>query len=307
MDARSVSAAVPAAPAGRSVGSRERAALVRHKARGVLNGFGGKGNRLTLVLAVVLLLTVGVGLYAISVGLYMVGYMVFGDYLWLDAVTYALMGVLGLTLLLPLAASVFRLACLMTLRAYPDSVQADRPSVLPVTRETPELVRIFYPFTSFRAYRRSMAVGLEALGWTALWAGIPAWGFYLLSRLFDSLAERGVPAPLCSLMTAAVLPLCLGFGLLMLFLSGRRAGFGFFVFVHDQLTLGEVNRYFRGFQRSFVRPFVLRLSLAGWFALSVLAVLVPFVLHTVPYGLCCGAMYGAGLVRKDNVKRDINL
>ena len=56
---------------------------------------------MTLILAVVILLTVGVGSYLIAAGLYMVGYLLFGDVLWLDVVTYALVGVIGLLIVLP--------------------------------------------------------------------------------------------------------------------------------------------------------------------------------------------------------------
>jgi hypothetical protein len=84
----------------------------------------------------------------------------------------------------------------------------------------------------------------------------------------------------------------------MLFLSGRRAGFSYLALIHEELPLGEVNRYFKGFDRSFTRPFALRLSMTGWMLLSVAAVLIPFVLHTVPWSLCMGAVYGAELERR---------
>ena len=290
----------PSAPSacGQERTARAAAALVRRRARAVLNGLGGRGNRLTLVLASLVLLTVAVGIYSLSAGGYTIAFLLLGDSPWPDMIAYALLGVLGVTVGLPLMASVFRLACLMTLRAYPGSVSHD----LPVTQDVPEPVAIFYPFTSLRAYGRSLAIGLEALGWTVLWAGIPLGGFRLLCLLFDYLALQGVSALLCDLMTLAVFPLCLGFGGLMLFLSGRRAGFGFLAFVHEDLSLGEINRYFHGFKRGFVRPFILRMSMVGWIALSILAVLVPFVLHTIPYGLCCGAVYGAELEQRSDPK-----
>ncbi len=269
------------------------AAGVRHRARRVLDGEGAKGNRLTLILATVVLLTAAMGVYLISVGLYMVGYLALGAKPWLDIAAYALMGVLALTVVLPLAAAVFRLACLMTCRMAAGTFGF--PEGLTATSVATELALIVYPFTSRRAYGRCMAVGLETLGWTLLWAGLPAAGFGVLASLFDRMAESGVSAGLCDLMTGLSLLLCVGLGVLFLFLSGWRAGFGYFVFAHEDMTLGEVNRRFKGCRRSFARPFILRLSLTGWVALSIVAVLVPFVLHTVPYGLCCGAVYGGML------------
>lgn len=305
MDARDTGKATPSAVTSRgeqntpflrskatSITAGGFAAGVRHKARRVMDGTAGKGNRMILILATVILMTVAMGVYLVSVGVYMGGFLLFGSVLWLDIATYALMGVLALTVVLPLAASVFRLACLMTCsvatRAYGLSEGVSAVSALS---------QIVYPFTSRAAYRRCWVVGMETLGWTLLWAGLPAAGFGVLASLFDQMANRGVLAGLCDLMTALSLFVCVGIGVLLLFLSGRRAGFGYLVFVHEDMSLREVNRRFKGLGRSFVRPFVLRLSLTGWVALSIVAVLVPFVLHTVPYGLCCGAVYGAELER----------
>ena len=288
---RSRKSTSPVSPSQES--PRAHAEHVRSRARRVLDCHVAKGNRMTLILAVVILLTVGVGSYLIAAGLYMVGYLLFGDVLWLDVVTYALVGVIGLLIVLPLAASVFRLACLAVLRTDESSPE----DLLPVTADQPDLIQLFYPFTSRASYLRCMAVGLETLVWTLLAVGLPLSGFHALAAWFDHLAHSGVAGWLCTLMTVAVVPVCLAFGVLMLFLSGRRAGFGYLAMVHADLPLSEVNRYFKTLRRGFVRPFVLRMSLTGWIALSIVAVLVPFVLHTIPYGLCCGAVYGRELKR----------
>ena len=269
-------------------------AELRSLARKALDGGISKNHRLTLILGVVLLLTVTVGGYEILRGLYIVGYLCLGDAPWLEAV-WALAEILaGLFVALPLAASLFRLACLVVLQTH----RVAFPEDLPITVAEPDLRQIFYPFTSLRAYGRCMSVGLEALGWLVLWGGIPVVGFRVLATQFDLMAHRGVLMELCQVLTGASFLVCLLFGVLMLFLSGRRAGFGYFVFIHEDLSVGELNDYFKGFRRGFLRPFLLRLSLVGWIALSIVAVLVPFVSHTVPYGLCCGAVYGAELKRK---------
>ena len=249
MRSRDRNAASVTAPVSES--ARTRAAAIRRKA-GQAMGYG-RGTRLTLILSVVFLLTLAVGIYALSEGVYMAGYLFVGDAPWLNILAYAVMGLLALTLALPLAASVYRQACLAVL----GSGFASPAENLPVAQARPEPVGFFYPFTSGRAYIRCLAVGLETLAWLTLMVGLPVAGFRSLEGLVAYLA-----------------------------------------FVHEDLPLGEVNRYFKGFRRSFVRPFVLRISMTGWMLLSVAAVLVPLVLHTIPWGLCCGAMYGAELERK---------
>ena len=263
---------------------------IRRCARGMLDG--GRGQRLTLVLAVITVLTAGVGAYMLGAATYAVGYLIAGDSLWADVAAYAVMGMLGLFGVLPLMMGAYRLACL----AYPPR---ENGVELPRVTAAPTLGEVLHPFTSWRAYGRSMAVGLEHLGWFTLMAVIPVVGDRVLTLVLDYLTEAGYLMeewfePLVALGGLGFLV----FGLLMFFLSGYRAGFAYLAFVHDPLPLGEVNRYFKGFRRSFIRPFVLRVSLLGWVAVSILAVLVPFVAHTIPYGMCCSAVYGGELERK---------
>ena len=266
------------------------AAEIRRKARDVLDG--GRGHRLTLILATVVVLTAAVGAFILGEAVYAVGYLIFGDHLWVDVAAYCVMGLLAIFGVLPLAMGAYRLACLA---CPPKPCGVD----LPVATAKPVLAEVFYPFTSRRAYGRSMLPGLELLGWGVLMAVIPIVGYRGLAALYDYLAAEGYLLvewrdPLTMLTGVGLLL----FGLLVLFLSGYRAGFAYLVFVHDPLPLGEVNRYFKGFRRSLVRPLCLRLSLAGWVAVSILAILVPFVAHTIPYGMCCSAVYGAELRRK---------
>lgn len=263
---------------------------IRHSARGVLDGEGGQ--RLTLVLAVIAVLTAGVSAYALGSATYAVGFLLAGDSLWLNLAAYGVVGLLGILGVLPLMMGAYRLACL----AYPPR---DNGVVLPRTAVSPSMGELLYPFTTLRAYGRSLALGLELLGWCILVAVIPTAGEWGLTVVLDYLTVAGyMPEvwfePLVSLGGLGFS----SFGLLMLFLSGYRAGFAYLAFVHDPLPLGEVNRYFKGFRRSFFRPLALRLSLLGWVVLSILAVLVPFVAHTIPYGMCCSAVYGGELERK---------
>lgn len=279
------------APAPRSAGRWARAGHVRQRARRVLNGGGGRGALLTLVLAIVILLTASVCVFVVAQGGSAVAYLLGLSILWQDILFYALLGVLGLFLILPLGASAYRLVCLSVLKA-------SRPPVsphMPITRDEPELIQLLRPFRSRADYGRCMAVGLETAGWLMLMILLPLMGYRSLAGLFVYLEKEGMAGWLATLLTVVSLVVCILFGVLILFLSGKRMGFGYLAFIHNELPVGEVNRYFRSLNRGFVFPFVLRLSLVGWMALSVAAVLIPFVLYTGPLGLCCSAVYGAEL------------
>lgn len=267
---------------------------LRHRALRILDGSGKRGHRLTLILAVTILLTVAVGSYMVASGAYMLSFLLGASILVSDLIACGVLGALGLFVVLPLGASVFRLACLAVLesRAYAS------PIGLEVADDAPELIQLLHPFTSRSAYGRCMAVGLGAFGWAMLWGGIPAVSYRLLADQYDRMATRGFSAEFCDLLTFLTLAVCLLFGFLMLCLSGYRAGFGFFAFAHPDLSVKAVNRYFKGFRRDMVCPLALRLGFAGWILLSFVAVLVPFVLHTIPWALCSAALYGATLERK---------
>jgi hypothetical protein len=268
----------------------ERAALTRRQARATLRSRShGKGHRMILVLSLVIILVVGVALYMAVGCLATAGYILFGEAQWVDAAAAALTVLLLLGLLLPLCGSVFRLACLMTIP------EEDSTEGLPVWLPEVTLSELFYPFTSLRAYGRVMVVVMESLGFTALSVGLPILLFRLALLTLTSLA--GSSPVLFGLLAVAAFIVCFSLGFLFFFLSGRRAGFGYFVFVHDWMPLGEVNRYFRGFRRSFTAVFCLRISLAGWYAVSVAGMLVPLLLHVAPYSLCSAAAYARSLKR----------
>lgn len=271
-------------------GMRTQTADLRRRARLVLNGHSGRtSHRLTLTLALILVLTVGVALYTAVTGLYLAGSILLGDTVWLEAAADVLLILLLLALGLPLLTSVWRLSCLMT---APDGDTVDG---LPVSVPAPTLTELFYPFTSLRAYGRTMAVAMEGLAWAILALGLPILGVRLLCLLVIPLAAT--EGFLYGLLIAMSILAGLGAAVGAFLLSGCRAGFGYFVFVHESMTLGDVNRYFRGFWRPLPPVFCLRVSLVGWYALSVAAILLPFVFHTLPYTLCCAAVYSRHLTR----------
>ena len=268
----------------------ESASVTRRQARASLKSRSqGRGHRMILVLSLMIILAVGVALYMAVGCLATAGYILFGEALWVDAAAAVLTVLLLLGLVLPLCGGVFRLACLMT---APEESSAEE---LPVWLPEASLSELFYPFTSLRAYGRVMAVVMESLGFTALSVGVPILLFRLALLTLRPLTQS-TPV-LYALLAVVVFLFCFSLGVLFFFLSGRRAGFGYYVFVHDWMPLGEVNRYFRGFRRSFAAAFCLRISLAGWYALSAAGLLVPLFLHAAPYSLCSAAAYARSLRR----------
>ena len=266
-------------------------AELRRRARQVLSGrTRTTSHRLTLTLAIVLVMTAGMALYAAVSGLYMAMDILWSEVIWLEAVADGLFVLLLLALVLPLAASVWRLACLMT---APDGEVVDG---MPVSVPSATLDELFYPFTSLRAYGRTMAVALEGAAWTLLIVGFSALGSLILPVYVIPLTPATETVQ--GLLSAVGVLVLSGAALGIFFLSGRRAGFGYFVFVHEDMTIRDVNRYFGGFHRSAKTAFCLRMSLAGWYALSVAAILMPFVFHTIPYTLCCTAAYSRHLTRR---------
>lgn len=291
MDATTSLPAVDVQPAEASVTRSpwETAKEIKGLARAVLGGHsGGMSHRLTLTLSVVTVLTVSMALFLATECLAMAGHLVWGEAAWIDAVTNTLLAALGLSLALPLAVSIRRLTCLM---AAPDG---EVIRGMAVSVPTPELIQLFYPFTSLRAYARTMAVGVEWLAFLLGGIGLPilAGRFAWLSML-----TAGWDAWLRILILAVIVILGIGWAFGVLLLSGYRLGFGYFVFVHEELSLGDAHRYYCTLRRPLLPALCLRLHLLGLYALSAVAVCLPFVFHSIPFGLSCGAVYARELTR----------
>lgn len=287
-----VDAGIVPAETENSCGSWKAASQIWRKAQDVLGGSGmGLGHRLFLTLSVIILITVAVALYAIVFCLSLAGGLIFGDALWVGAVADTLLAALLLGLVLPLAVSLGRLSCLM---ATSDGELVHGMAVS-VSEVSP--TELFYPFTSLRAYGRTMAVGMETLSYLACGIGIPV----LAARLaWLSLLTAGQTPWLCGLAMAGVvfLGLCWGFGVLLL--SGKRLGFSYFVFVHEEMSLGDVNCLYRTFRRPLGPALCLRVRLLGAYALSVVGICIPFVFYSIPMGLCCKAVYGRTLMQRQS-------
>lgn len=260
-----------------------QASYLRRQARQTLNRGGGR-HRLTLLLAYAIVMTAAVGLYIVASGIYTLVYLLLDPKTVSEALMSGLadllFALLSIFLLLPLWSGAQRLACLMT--APPDGQARGHA----VTAPPPVLSQLFYPFSSPRAYGRSMAVGMESLGWVLAAVVVPCLVYTTVRPLLT------VPSLPRWTVTALLLFPCILWGLGVFCLSGKRAGFGYFVFLHEDMPLRDADSYFRSFRRPLLEVLFWRLPLLGWAAISVVAVLIPLLPHTLPYGACCTASYG---------------
>lgn len=256
-----------------------QASGLRRQARQTLNRNGGR-HRLTLTLAYLTVLIVAGGIYTLSSGVYTLAHvlttpaMISDDLL--GSLADLLLALLCLFLLLPLLSGIWRLACLMT--APPEDFPADK-------RPSAALSQLFYPFTSLRAYGRSMAVGLESLGWVLMTAVVPVLLFRSVRAILD----------LPGILIALCLTVCVLLGLGAFLLSGKRSGFGYYVFLHEDVSLRDADRYFRSLPRPLLLPLLWRLPLLGWALISIVSVLIPLFPHTLPYCACCAAVHARRL------------
>lgn len=269
---------------------------IRQQARDILNGHSdGINNRLIFVLSLLIILTAAMTLYLILGGLYSGAAAILGDQPYLEPTADLLFGLCLVFVILPMLTALWRMASLMT---APDGEVRDG---MTVQIPSVSVADVFYPFTSPRAYLRTMTVAMDALAWLIL----PLVLLLTLLPIHAALAwaEPHLPTwltlgTLIMIVDGLFVPFCVLVGLLTFFLSGKRAGFGYFVFIHEELTVKDIKRYLRGFKRPLWRVFALRLSLAGWMILSVVGCLLPLLIHAAPYGLLCSASYAAGLERK---------
>ncbi len=257
---------------------------IENQAKRVLNGAGSP--RFTLCLGLILTVTLTVGLCVMVECLGMACYMLNGTAAFVATCVYRLawVGVL-LFVGVPLLTAVYRMAVLISQRAHGTQETGGQTKAVSLTE-------CLYPFTSPGAYGRTLRVGMEAAGWIGLMV----------------LAPIGVYAAWCRLVVYAALSpsvggliklcggiLCIGLFFLLLWCSGRRAGYGWLVFTNPHMSLSDMRFCFRGFHRSRGSVMRLRLRMTGWFMLSVLSVGVLCLVHTVPYWMLCGAEYAREL------------
>lgn len=296
----SSASAMPAAspPKTKRSGRFAAATAIRRRARDVMeapisvatDATRRTDGRLLLFGALVLVLTTAFGLYAAVSGLYVAGQLLFGETDWLSPVSDMVYAVLLVLIVLPLAGGTYRMAVRLT------AVSCGTPSSLADMDDDPApptLSDIFYPFTAASAYGRTMLVAGEALGWFLLIFALPIL-LYRVAELPLMHLQFNDP-PSYEVLTILRPILCVMVGAGMLFLSGCRAGGGYYLFTCPQMTVRDTARYVRSLRRSPLSVLCLRLSFAGWAVLSVVGIGVPFVFHVGPLGLLSAAVYARSL------------
>ncbi len=251
-----------------------------------------------LIGAIILIVTSTLGLYIAVSGLYTAGTLAFGESLWLSPACDGLYYALLLLLVLPLAGSTYRIAALIA------ASQMSPPTPLSGMDDTPaapSLSDIFYPFTSFRAYGRTLLVAGEALLWFLLILALPVLLFRVTTLPLAYLSDC---APILHGLATIARPVICGLvGLGMLLLSGRRAGLGYYLFTCSRMTARDTARFLHSLHRPLLPILCLRLSFAGWAALSVAGLGFPFLFHTGPLGLMAAAVYARSLAPEPGISK----
>ena len=261
------------------------ASQAKRKAKFLLD-LPGKEHRLQLILAELLViflsLAVPMILDCLSFLIYTLPYFTdIKNLTWLVILRGVLWGANVLLIALPLLCGLYRVAVLM--------VRDSEDTAIPIGAW-----ECFYPFTSWRAYTRTLYVGIRALFRLILTllppVGILAgavWGLPLLGKY--------CPLILCTVLwMLAIAAAC--FALLgMALWNAHGAGLDYLVLAYPEQSLFELSDAFRSAPRRASTPLLMRLSLAVWFLLSMLAVLLPLLLHTLPYILLTEAVYGQSL------------
>ncbi len=267
------------------------AAQTKRKAKIFLD-LPGRDHRLQLILAQLLVIFLSLAapmiLECLSFLIYTLPYFTDVENLvWLVILRGVLWGANALLIALPLLCGLYRMAVLMV-RSSENCCGSENSQAPIVAWEC------LYPFTSWRAYVRTLYVGIRALFRLILMLlppvgilGAAVWGLPLLGRI--------CPPLLCwVLWMMAIAAACLSCWGMALW-NARGAGFAYLVFAHPEQALFDLSDAFKRAPRDAATPLLMRLSLAGWFLLSLLAVLVPLLLHTIPYILLSEAVYGQAL------------
>lgn len=264
---------------------------LRRRAGAVLNT-PFSDNRLTLVLA--LMVTIGLGLAAPMI---LDSLLMLADVLlllsptaqtaWVLILHGCLIGGVSVFFSLPLLCSLCRMAVLMT--------EAHRRTEAGLPTEKISLGECLYPFTSFKAYGRTLYVALRGVGHLML-AMLPSVAIMIAAFWWMPLVKSALSPLVYVLMWVGnVAAACLLLVLLTVALS-RGAGFAYYVFACPELPLKEVRIAFKKRRPMGWLPVWTMFGYTGWVLLSLLAVFIPFLLHTLPHMLLASASYGRFLM-----------
>lgn len=263
------------------------AAPLRKRAKKVLDAPGTE-NRMTLILGILTVIGLGFAVPMILDCLLVVSEVLTlvsdgTEVLWPAILCFALNAGMIIFFTLPLAAALFRMAALMT----EAQCRADEDG----TVGRVSLSEIFYPFSSASAYIRTQLVAWRWFLGALTLLGFPVGLIALASWLIPLL---GVPAVGFFLWIAAIVLAIGAFVLIAIYLC-KRAGLGYLLFLHPEASAKELRQRFNACNRPAGLPLWLAVGHTGWVLFSLVAVCLPFVLHTIPVMLLTSASYGRHL------------
>ncbi len=264
------------------------AAPLKKRASRVLDHAASR-NRLTLVLGLMCVIGLGFAIPMILDCLLVIAELLTalsdsGKVLWPVILYAAVLSAVTIFFTLPLTAALFRMAVLMTEAHERDGLDGQRATV--------GLGELLYPFTSARAYGRTLYVALRGIGLFLL-AILPSILLIVASvYLIPMVGDISLPLVEFFLWLIVITAACLALtGLSRL--TARGTGLGYFVFVNDEVPLKDLRRDFEQTpHRSASLPLWMLCTYLGWILLSIIAVFIPFVIHTLPHMLLSWASYG---------------
>lgn len=260
---------------------------LRKRAKTVLDG-ALSGNRLTLVLGIMVTIGLGFAVPMMLDCLLVIADVLSalsdkGEVLW-PVVTYAVVAIVVFALFtLPLLVSLFRMAALM-MEAHTNA-EWGRP------QKRIGLGELLYPFTSLHAYGRTLLVALRSVAGVVL-VLVPPAALIVAAAWWVPLVSSGLPGVVHVLLWIFnISAACVALAFLAVW-RARAAGFGYLVFCRPDVSVKELYQTFKSCRRTAALPLWLLLSFVGWSLVSLLAVFIPFLVHTLPYMLLSAASYG---------------
>ncbi len=265
---------------------------LRHIAARVLDQNGAR-NRMTLVLGLILVMTLGLAVPVMLDCLWLVSAILGGSVgKWVEVTRIVLSCASVVFLTLPLAMGLYGMAAEMAQTRD----LLDPETLMP---KKTELYRIFDAFTSPKAYARSLAAGLQSVGRLAAVVLVPYGCVALSDWLFMPALEQTLEEPIYFIILVARGLLVAAIAALIWLAGCRRRGYAYLVLTNPQIPLGEIGRKFRSVRQPLKECVGMSLRTAGRVFLAAILVLVPLLLHTLPSLMIASAVHAEDVFEKE--------
>lgn len=242
-------------------------------------------NRLTLVLGLFVAVGLGFTVPVMLDCLWLVSAILggtVGD--WVEIVRTVLLYASFLLIFLPLCMGVYRMAVRM---AETRNVLCPK-TLMPVKIGLHEC---FYPFTSPKAYARTLVAGAQiVVRWGSV-VLVPI-GFVALADLWMPTLKASLSAGNYELVAFAHCLVLLLLTVLGLIVACRLGGYAYLVFAHPDISLRRLGRTFRALRQPYGKCLLRTLRSAGRVLIGAIPVLIPLFLHTLPHLMLSSALYG---------------